>query len=38
MWPNLWNITAGGHVLSSEFSYNAIIRETKEELIIIMKI
>jgi len=32
MWPNLWDITAGGHVLDSEFGYQSVIRETKEEL------
>ena len=32
MWPNMWDITAGGHVLAGEFGFQAIIRETKEEL------
>lgn len=32
LWPNLWDITAGGHVLSGELGYEAVIRETKEEL------
>lgn len=32
MWPNLWDISARGHVLTNEFGYDAIIRETKEEL------
>ena len=32
LWPNLWDITAGGHVLSSEFGIDAAIRETKEEI------
>lgn len=32
LWPNLWDTTAGGHVLSGELSYQAVIRETKEEL------
>lgn len=32
MWPNLWDITAGGHVLSGEFGYQAILREAKEEI------
>ena len=32
LWPNLWDITAGGHVLAGEFGYQACIRETKEEL------
>ena len=32
LWPNLWDITAGGHVLSGEFGYQTGIRETKEEI------
>lgn len=32
MWPNLWDVAAGGHVLAGEFGYQAIIRETKEEI------
>lgn len=32
LWPNLWDITAGGHVLAGEFGFQAIIRECKEEL------
>lgn len=32
LWPNLWDITAGGHVLSGELGYQAVIRETKEEI------
>ena len=32
LWPNMWDITAGGHVLSGEFGYQAVIRETKEEI------
>lgn len=32
MWPNMWDITAGGHVLTGEFGFEAIIREAKEEL------
>lgn len=32
MWPNLWDISAGGHVLAGEFGFQAIIRELKEEL------
>lgn len=32
MWPNTWDVTAGGHVLTGEFGFEAIIRETKEEL------
>lgn len=32
MWPSMWDITAGGHVLSGEFGYQAILRECMEEL------
>ena len=32
LWPNLWDVTAGGHVLAGEFGRQAIIREIKEEL------
>lgn len=32
LWPNLWDISAGGHVVSGEFGFQAIIREIKEEL------
>lgn len=32
MWPNMWDITAGGHVLEGEFGFQSIIREVKEEL------
>ena len=32
MWPNTWDVTAGGHVLAGEFGFEAIIREAKEEL------
>lgn len=32
LWPNLWDVTAGGHVLAGEFGVNALIRELKEEL------
>ena len=32
MWPNMWDITAGGHVLTGEFGFQAAIRECKEEL------
>lgn len=31
-WPNMWDISAGGHVLSKEFGFQSIIRELKEEL------
>ena len=34
MWPNMWDITAGGHVDSGEFGFESIIREIKEELVI----
>lgn len=32
LWPNMWDMTAGGHVLQGEFGFEAIIREIKEEL------
>lgn len=32
MWPNMWDVTAGGHVLAGEFGFQAIIRECKEEI------
>ncbi len=32
LWPNLWDITAGGHVLSGELGFQTAIRETKEEI------
>ena len=32
LWANLWDITAGGHVLAGEFGETALIREMKEEL------
>ncbi len=32
LWPNLWDITAGGHVLAGEFGFQSIIREIKEEI------
>ena len=31
LWPDLWDITAGGHVLTGEFGEQALIREVKEE-------
>ena len=37
MWPNMWDVTAGGHVLAGEFGFQAIIRECKEELGIALK-
>lgn len=32
LWPNLWDVTAGGHCLKGEFGKQALIREIKEEL------
>lgn len=32
LWPNMWDITAGGHVFAGEFGFEAVIRELKEEL------
>ena len=32
IWPDLWDITAGGHVLAGEFGEQALQREIKEEL------
>lgn len=32
LWPDMWDVTAGGHVLAGEFGFQAIIREAKEEL------
>lgn len=32
LWPNMWDITTGGHVLAGEFGFEAIIREADEEL------
>lgn len=32
MWTNMWDITAGGHVLAGEFGFQSIIREAEEEL------
>ena len=32
LWANMWDITAGGHVLTGEFGFQAIIRECKEEI------
>lgn len=32
MWPDMWDISAGGHVLAGEFGFQVIIREIKEEL------
>ena len=32
LWPNCWDLTAGGHVLTGEIGYQAAIRETEEEI------
>ena len=32
LWPDMWDISAGGHVLSGEFGFQATIRECYEEL------
>lgn len=32
LWPNMWDVSAGGHVLSGEFGFQSAIREAKEEL------
>jgi isopentenyl-diphosphate delta-isomerase type 1 len=32
MWPDMWDVTAGGHLDTGEFSFEAVIRETKEEI------
>lgn len=37
LWPDMWDITAGGHVDSGEFGFQAIIRECKEELLQLSK-
>ena len=31
-WPNMWDVTVGGHVDAGEFGRHALIREAKEEL------
>lgn len=31
-WPNMWDVSVGGHVLEGETSEEAAMRETKEEL------
>lgn len=32
LWPDLWDVTVGGHVEAGEFGRQALIREVKEEL------
>lgn len=32
LWPNMWDVTVGGHVEAGEFGRQALIREVKEEL------
>lgn len=32
LWPNMWDVTVGGHVQAGELGRQAIIRECKEEL------
>lgn len=32
LWPNMWDVTVGGHVESGEFGRQALIREAQEEL------
>lgn len=32
LWPNMWDVTVGGHVDVGEFGRQALIREVKEEL------
>lgn len=32
LWPNMWDVTVGGHVDSGEFGRQALVREVKEEL------
>jgi len=29
LWPNMWDVTAGGHVLAGEMGLQAILREAK---------
>ena len=36
LWPNMWDVTVGGHVDAGEFGRQALIREVKEELGIII--
>lgn len=32
LWPDMWDVSAGGHVLAGEFGFQAAIRECQEEL------
>lgn len=32
LWPGMWDVSAGGHVLAGEFGFQAVIRECREEL------
>lgn len=32
LWPGMWDVSAGGHVLAGEFGLQAVIRECREEL------
>lgn len=32
LWPGLWDVTSGGHVLAGEFGYQAGLRELQEEI------
>ena len=36
LWPNMWDVTVGGHVNAGEFGRQALIREVKEELGIVI--
>ena len=32
LWPDMWDVSSGGHVLAGEWGYQAGMREVKEEL------
>lgn len=32
LWPGMWDVSAGGHVLAGEFGFQVAIRECREEL------
>lgn len=32
MWPDMWDVTAGGHVDAGEFGFQSVLRECEEEL------